>query len=127
VHWRLITALSIALISFGCSDEIVPIQQTESSVGDVRANYVKILYGGAAGGVTYCLNLEYSGKREKCAIAAIHVNSGNIKWSGRDLVFTYCGGTITNDETGPRKLKNGTRFFVSVKASCQEDNSRSSL
>lgn len=115
----LILTLGFCLLIVGCSDTIVHIQQKKSPVGDVKADFVKVLYGGAAGGVTYCVNLEYGDKIEECAIAAIHIENGDIKWSDRSVTFRYCGGTITNNEAGPRYPDGIAPFLLSVVEDCQ--------
>lgn len=115
----LIVSLGICLVVSGCSDTIVSLQKTKSPNGDVKADYVKVLYGGAAGGVTYCVNLEYGDKREECAIAAIHVESGDVRWSGRKVTFRHCGGTVTNNEAGLRHPEAIAPFLLSVVEDCQ--------
>lgn len=108
------------LLSSGCSDTIAPLQQTKSPNGDVDADYVKIMYGGAAGGVTYCVNLAYGDKEEECAIAGIHIETGNLKWDDRRLIFEYCGGTITNNESGTRRSGEAAPFVLSIAQTCPE-------
>lgn len=110
--------LCLAAFLSGCSDNIQPLQQTRSPNGDVEANYVKVLYGGAAGGVTYCVNLHYGTKQDDCAIAAIHVRKGNLSWLGRTLVYTHCDGTVTNNESGFKRADGVLPFALLITEKC---------
>ena len=112
----LLGPVCVALVS--CNDEIRPLQSARSAAGDVEATYVEVLYGGAAGGVTYCVNLHYADKKEDCVIAAIHINKGAIRWLGRKLIYTYCGGTITNNESGIRRANGVPTFEVQAQQGC---------
>jgi hypothetical protein len=111
--------LGVAYITLcGCSDVIRPLQSARSPAGDVEARYVQVLYGGAAGGMTYCVNLRYALRKDDCVIAAIHVRKGGIAWSGRRLIYRYCGGEITNNDSGVRRPSGVIPFAVEARETC---------
>ena len=114
IIFYLLPCLAIA----GCGDTIRPIQKSRSPDGDVVAEYVEVLYGGAAGGITYCVNLSFGGRKEDCALALVHVERGKLTWAGRRLTFTYCGGTLTNNESGVRQAEGMAPFRLRVREHC---------
>lgn len=94
----------MAIVLIGCSDKVVVLKETLSADGSVKAQFVKYMYGGAAGGRTYCVSLSYGSKGAECVLAGSHINSADLSWSGHNLVFTYCGGQITNNQTNDPKV-----------------------
>ena len=112
----------LCLSLLGCSDTIRVLQKADSPNGDVSAEYVEILYGGAAGGVTYCVNLRYGSRVDECALAAIHVKKADLEWNDRQLTFHYCGGTLTNDESGT-KTADGVTPFQLIIDKCLDERS----
>ena len=96
---KVIGAVSILIGLAACSDKVLPIKEVHLQRNST-ARYVKILYGGAAGGVTYCVNLVRNSHLYDCVIAAVDIDSGDIEWDGKTLIFTYCGGEITNGASG---------------------------
>lgn len=102
----------------GCSDKIVPLQSEVSPAGDVTANYYEVLWGGAAGGITYCVDLRYAGRHENCPVQAIHVEGGRIYWARRTLNFVYCMGEVMRAKTQRRSPRKGQPFDVAVKQAC---------
>lgn len=111
--------LWMCLALSACGDAIQTIDTTHSPNGDVQVDYVRVLYGGAAGGITYCVNLKYGDKLDKCAIAAIHVDGARLVWSGRNVIYEYCDGTVTNNESGTKQATGVIPFQLSIRQSCE--------
>ena len=117
------TALFAASVA-SCSDQVVPLQRFTSPDGVFTADYVKILYGGAAGGVTYCLNiLDSDGSvLEDCALAAIHDPNVTFEWSGNELLACVDGGIVTSHTDAPIRARSGrllrVKYRVAIAGRC---------
>lgn len=80
------------------SEHIEEIQRIASPDAQVVAVYRKYLYGGAAGGVGYCVVLSSTLElpRAKCLFLASRVNGLKLSWHERVLEISYKEATITN-------------------------------
>jgi len=90
-------AAGIWLVSCG-SERIDEIQRIASPDAQVVAVYRKYLYGGAAGGVGYCVVLSpvLDLAKAKCSFLASRVDGLELSWHERVLEISYKDATITN-------------------------------
>jgi len=103
-------ALSVA----SCSDEVVPLSRSRAPDGAFIAQYAKINYGGASGGVTYCVDiLDTNGRLlEECALAIIHEPEVSFDWSPGSLRICVNGGQITHHTDAPITSAKGPTLRV---------------
>lgn len=119
MRWLSILA-ALALLSACGSDVERLIEEKTADAGDVTARLDEILWGGAAGGITFCVDLIASGKKKDCVVSATHLQGGGIKWEGRDLIFSYCGGTLFNNGSGVRH-EGLSPFMIVLKQDCSTE------
>lgn len=100
---RVIVGALATVATASCSDKVVPLSRSRSPDGAFVADYSKILYGGAAGGVTYCANiLDADGRLlEDCALAMIHEPAVSLEWSADRLRVCVDGGRVTHHTKSP--------------------------
>lgn len=91
--WRWLVLTTIALA--GCSERVETLATIASADDMLVASVEKTHFGGAAGGVSYCLVVHPKDRYDDtCFVLGSRLEKVNISWHKNSLHFSYSEGDI---------------------------------
>lgn len=98
-----------------CSSQTETIANAESEDGRFIARIERVSFGGAAGGVSFCLTVSEPDERDsRCRVLGVRFSNPTIQWSDSTLTMHTNGGEITRQARRGCIYQEDERFCFNI-------------